>query len=232
MLQHLCCRVQMLLLVLQGFVAQQQQQQKGQQQRQQQQVSSSSDSDIGADDSSEDSDIASHHNEHIASASLENEQVLPHSFAAQASVTRRPTLVQQAAAAAIQRSFRQYLSKTGRQDIVQQCSKVAAQLTAAKGLQSSVLSQHHQQRQKAACHIQACWRRFVARRSLAAPLTPPGSCSKAHDSPMQASRPESAASSSLSGMASIHSELPYLSMKSCTSVSRHLCVVLLQGTLT
>ena len=161
---------------LQGFV------------QQLQQEDSTSDSDICNNGSSEDSDIP---DEHI------DDQCAPTSFST-ASLTiplRRPTLVQHAAAATIQRRFRQHIHFPSKQDITQTCRQ---SLESSNGLRRLAFQDHDKQQQhRAALCIQIWWRHCMAWRRQMAVLTPPCSSDKAQ---MQNSRPDSTASSNLSGM--------------------------------
>ena len=118
---------------------------------------------------------------------------------------RRPTLVQQAAAATIQQHYRRYghrklISKS--QGVLHNGhsakSPVKAPVTAVA--QAEAQAQHKHQ---AANCIQACWRQHVVRKALmAAPLTPP--CSNSHMqsscSSLHSSRPGSALSIGTSGL--------------------------------
>ena len=162
-----------------------------------QQEASASDSDICSECSTSASDILDNQ-EAATSKSAAANGTAAHgdSFA-----RRQPTLVQHAAAATIQRRFRQQLHNK-RQNCDRnmqpcpdrsQCSTNSTVSTLAEG--------HGQQHHEAASCIQAWWRRQCTIRTLqmAAPPTPPCSNKQTGCNSMHSSRPESASSSSQSG---------------------------------
>lgn len=115
---------------------------------------------------------------------------------------RRPTLVQHAAAATIQRSFRQHIAIRSKQGSVQCCRPLLEATTKSLHycLHSSMSPTIDEQRHKAASCVQSWWRQRMAERRHV-PLTPPSTYAQTAmtSSSMLFSRPDSAASSRLSG---------------------------------
>jgi len=145
---------------------------------------------------------------------------------------RRPTLVQHAAAATIQRSFRQHTVRS-KQGSVQRCRPLleATAKSLHYCLHSSVSPTSDEQQHKAASCIQSWWRQRMAERRHV-PLTPPSTYAQTAmtSSSMLFSRPDSATSSRLSGELCITS-LQHHTMQ-CTCLPRIIpapCVFLFQG---
>jgi len=146
---------------------------------------------------------------------------------------RRPTLVQHAAAATIQRSFRQHIAVRSQQGGVQRC-RPFLEATAKSPhycFHSSVSPTSDEQQHKAASCIQSWWRQRMAQRRHV-PLTPPSTYPQTAmtSSSMVFSRPDSATSSRLSGELCV-TPMQHHTMQ-CTCLPRiiaALCVFLFQG---
>ena len=162
-----------------------------------QQDASASDSDICSECSTSDSDIPdSQEADTCKSAAANAATAHGESFA-----RRRPTLGQHAAAASIQRRFRQQLH-TKRQNCnrnMQPCSD--RNQCSTSNTDKAFVEAHCQQQHEAATCIQAWWRRWCSIRRVqsAAPPTPPCSSVQTGCNSMQSSRPGSASSLSQSG---------------------------------
>lgn len=159
---------------------------------------STTDSDICSNDSTADSDLVDSDSDElsgvVAIVAKPDQTVSPRPPA----LLRRSTLVQHAAAATIQRSFRQKIATT-HLGAGQQPYRVPSDLTPAGSRQSLHELNNHKQQKAASC-IQKWWRlRMKQQRHV--PWTPPSTNNQPtmRCSSMQSSRPDSAASSSLSG---------------------------------
>ena len=164
-----------------------------------QQETSPTDSDICSQCSTSDSDIPDEEQAGGSTSAVANETNL-HSSSC---VRRQPTLVQHAAAATIQRRFRQHLrSRLPDRIGIKQCCPdqiISSTNNTAKDAEEADTRKQH----NAASYIQAWWRNWSSKGlQLAAPLTPPCSSSNMPTScsSIQSSRPDSAASSSQSGV--------------------------------
>ena len=162
-----------------------------------QQEASSSDSDICSECSTLDSDISDNREVGTSkSAAANGTTAHTDSFA-----RRQPTLVQHAAAATIQRRFRQQLH-TRRQGCTRNMQPRPDQNQISINSTVKTLAEAHtQQQHEAASCIQAWWRRQCAIRrvQMAAPPTPPCSNMQTGCNSMHSSRPDSASSISQSG---------------------------------
>ncbi len=146
---------------------------------------------------------------------------------------RRPTLVQHAAAATIQRSFRQHIAVRSMQGSVQRCRPLLEAIAKSPHycLHSSVSPMSDEQQHKAASCIQSRWRQRMAERRHV-PLTPPSTYPQTAmtSSSMLCSRPDSAASSRLSGELCITSLQHHMMQCTCLPcITAALCVFLFQG---
>ena len=159
---------------------------------------SATDSDICSNDSSADSDIADSDIAEVsgvvATVAKPDQTVSPRPPA----TLRRSTLVQHAAAATIQRRFRQQITAK-HIGAGQQPYRVPSDLTPAGSRQSLHELNNHKQQKAASC-IQKWWRLHM-KQQRHVPWTPPSTNNQPtmRCSSMQSSRPDSAASSSLSG---------------------------------
>lgn len=156
--------------------------------------SSLSDSDICSECSTSDSDIP----EQEFRRSSQTVDSCAEGGTGAAVAWRRPTLVQQAAAATIQRHFRQYVHRK----FISNVKGVHSIDCSAKSPTNSPVTAEAQQKHQAAACIQACWRQHVVKKAhMAAPLTPPCSNSHMHSScsSLRSSRPGSAMSIGTSG---------------------------------
>ena len=134
---------------------------------------------------------------------------------------RRPTLVQHAAAATIQRSFRQHIAVRSKQGSMQRCRPLleATAKSLPHCLHTSVSPTSDEQQHKAASCIQSRWRQRMAERRHV-PLTPPSTYAQTAmtSSSMLFVRPDSATSSKLSG--ELCSTLLQHHMMQCTCLPR------------
>lgn len=162
-----------------------------------QQEASASDSDICSECSTSDSDIPDEKeagNAKSAAACETNVQ-------SDSSARRQPTLVQHAAAATIQRRFRQQL-RTRQQDCNRNMQPCSGQNSWSTSSPVKVIAEAPtQQQHEAASCIQAWWRRqsTITRVQMAAPSTPPCSNMQISFTSKHSSRPDSASSSSQTG---------------------------------
>ena len=167
-----------------------------------QQEDSATDSDICSNCSSADSELSDTDIEEpsvVVATGTKAYQLASPTYPA---LLRRPTLVQHAAAATIQRSFRQHIAVRSNQGTVQRCRPLleATAKSLHYCLHSSVSPTSDEQQYKAASCIQSWWRQRMAERRHV-PLTPPSTYLQTAmtSSSMLCSRPDSAASSRLSG---------------------------------
>ena len=162
-----------------------------------QQEASASDSDICSECSTSDSDIPDNQEAETSQSAAAN-GATAHS---ESFTKRQPTLVQHAAAATIQRRFRQQLH-TKRQDCNRNTQPCSDQNQCSTNSTMNILAEAQgQQQHEAASCIQAWWRsqRTFRRLQMAAPPTPPCSNVQTGCNSMHSSKPESTPSVGQSG---------------------------------
>ena len=159
---------------------------------------SATDSDICSNDSSADSDLADSDIDElsgvVATVVKPDQTISPRPPA----TLRRSTLVQHAAAATIQRRFRQQIAAK-HSGAGLQLYTIPPECAPARSHQSSLGLNDHKQQKAASC-IQKWWR-LHTKQQRHVPWTPPSMHNhpKTTCSSMQSSRPDSAVSSMLSG---------------------------------
>lgn len=162
-----------------------------------QQEVSASDSDICSECSTSDSDIP----DETEAGNATSAAACATTAQSESCARRQPTLVQHAAAATIQRRFRQQLH-TRRQDCNRDMQPCPGQNNwSTSGPIKVTAEAPPQQQHEAASCIQAWWRRqsTITRVQMAAPSTPPCSNMQATCTSKHSSRPDSASSSSQTG---------------------------------
>lgn len=195
------------------------------------QEASASDSDICSECSTSDSDIP----DEKEAGNATSPAACGTNGQSDSCARRQPTLVQHAAAATIQRRFRQQLH-TRRQDCNRDMQPCPGWKTwSTSGPVKFIAEASAQQQHQAASRIQAWWRRqsTITRVQMAAPSTPPCSNMQASSASKHSSRPDSASSSSQTGRHARHtndcqvhlySRTPWpMARKECVALELQVC---------